>query len=142
MSRPDHVPIVNGVHLSHGTLELRTLARSKRFYKAFLGLTCVRHHEQAQVLASGDQRWFIACVQAGTGVHPQGRENRWFLELHTRKDVDAAHDAAMLYRTEFDIQRIDPVIHTGRGPSFCLQDCDGNWWEIGHRASAVIDTGP
>jgi len=141
MAHPEHVPIVNGIHLSHGTLELRTLARAKRFYKEFLGLTCVRHHEQAQILSSGDQRWFIACVQAGNGVHPQGRENRWFVELYARKDVDAAHDAAMQHQAEFDIQRIDSVIDTGRGPSFCLQDCDGNWWEIGYRTLDVIDTG-
>ena len=142
MSHPEHVPIVNGIHLSHGTLELRVLARSKRFYKTFLGLTCVRHHEQAQILASSDRRWFIACVQAGNGVHPQGRENRWFIALDTRKDVDEALEAALQNRAEFDIQRIDPIIDTGRGPSFCLQDCDGNWWEIGYRESDVIDTGP
>lgn len=129
----EHFPVVNGVHLSHGTLELRTLGRSKRFYRAFLGLACVRHHAQAQVVAAIDYQWFIACVQAGDRVHEQGRENRWFLELKAATDVDEAHAAALQHGPAFDIRQIDAIVHSDGSRSFCLQDCDGNWWEIGSR---------
>ena len=125
-------PIVNGSSMSHGTLECRVLKDSKRFFREFLGLASVRHHEGAVALSSAGYPWAIACVHAGDGVHVQGPENRWGIQLESPEDVDRGHAAALAHRDEYSIRRIEGIEERDGGRFFLLQDADGNWWEIGH----------
>lgn len=129
----EQFPIVNGFNLSHGTLECRKLKDSKQFYREFLGLACVRHHEEAQLISSAGYPWAIVSVQAGEGVRVQGRENRWGVDISSPQEVDEARAAALAHKERYGIRQIDEIVEQDGGRSFSLQDCDGNWWEIEYR---------
>jgi catechol 2,3-dioxygenase-like lactoylglutathione lyase family enzyme len=123
---------------SHGTLGVKDGVRTQRFYKEFLGLNSVRKANGTQYIWLGGE-WIVACLPVPRGPQPQGLENRWALRVATQEEVDAAHDAALAQRDEWDIQEVLPVA-TERGQrSFCLQDLDGNWWEIYHRDTPLYD---
>lgn len=118
------------VCLSHGTLELHDHPETMRFYRDFLGVACERHAKPAMNIFHNGE-WFIACVKAGKGLHPQGPENAWILNMETPEDVDHAHDSAVKYKDLFKIKQILPVEGDAGGMrSFMLQDLDSNWWQF------------
>lgn len=126
----ERFPIVNGFDMSHGTLECHSLRESKQFYREFLGLACVRHHEEAQLISSKSYPWSIVSVQAGDGVHPQGRDYRWGVQVASPGDVDNARATALAHKDQFAIREIEDIVESDGRRSFSLQDRDGNWWEI------------
>jgi catechol 2,3-dioxygenase-like lactoylglutathione lyase family enzyme len=124
---------------SHGTLGLRDAERTQRFYKEFLGLHSVRKSNGTQYVWLGGE-WIIACLPTGKAPREkQGVENRWALQVATPAEVDAAHEAALAQKSAWDIQEVLPVCIEGEVRSFCLQDLDGNWWEIFHRPGHFYD---
>lgn len=132
-------PQIETTGFSHGTLGLRDAERSQHFYKEFLGLHSVRKANGTQYVWLGGE-WIIACLPTGKAPRQkQGIENRWALQVATAAEVDAAYDAARTQATEWDIQQVFPVRVEGEVRSFCLQDLDGNWWEIFHRPGHLYD---
>jgi catechol 2,3-dioxygenase-like lactoylglutathione lyase family enzyme len=123
---------------SHGTLGVRDALRSQRFYKEFLGLNSVRKANGTQYVWLGGE-WIIACLPNAKGPPVQGIENRWGLRVATAHEVDAAHAAALAGQAEWEIRAVQPVAVEDGTRSFCLQDLDGNWWEIYHRPAALYD---
>jgi len=124
---------------SHGTLGVRDAVRTQRFYKEFLGLHSVRKANGTQYVWLGGE-WIIACLP--TGKEPkqkQGIENRWALQVASAAEVEAAHAAALAGQEEWEIGQVLPVRQDGEAHSFCLQDLDGNWWEIYHRPGHLYD---
>lgn len=132
-------PPIETTGFSHGTLGLRDAVCSQRFYKEFLGLHSVRKANGTQYVWLGGE-WIIACLPTGKAPRQkQGIENRWALQVATAAEVDAAYEAAMAQATEWDIQQILPVRVESDVRFFCLQDIDGNWWEIFHRPGHLYD---
>ncbi len=123
---------------SHGTLGVKDAVRTQRFYKEFLGLNSVRKANGTQYAWLGGE-WIIACLPVAKGPPPQGPENRWALAVASAAEVDAAHQAAVAQQAEWDIRQVLPVTDDGDQRGFCLQDLDGNWWEIYHRARPLYD---
>jgi catechol 2,3-dioxygenase-like lactoylglutathione lyase family enzyme len=123
------VPLITPLRLSHGTLECRSLAASRRFYEEFLGLECVQHGPRSMLLRKGGY-WSIVCVESGDKMRPVGIENHWGLELHSPDQVQQAHDLALKHRARYGIAEITEVRVTNGTQRFHLRDRDGNWWEF------------
>jgi len=133
-------PLANTLALTHGTLECENLPKTRRFYKEFLGLSCVREAPRVQfVWREGE--WVLVCASSGQPLFAkQGIENRWGLKLATPAEVDAAHAAAVAEREKWEIREITPIRAEPDGTrGFFLQDLDGNWWEIYHRPGRLFD---
>jgi catechol 2,3-dioxygenase-like lactoylglutathione lyase family enzyme len=123
------VPLVTPLRLSHGTLECRNLAASRRFYEEFLGLDCVQHGPQTMLLRKGGY-WSIVCVAAGDAVRPMGLDNHWGLDLHSPDQVQQAHELALKHQARYGITEVTPGSTSRGNHRFHLCDRDGNWWEF------------
>jgi len=133
-------PTIETTSFSHGTLGVRDAVATQRFYREFLGLNSVRKANGTQYVWLGGE-WIIACLPTGKAPRQlQGVENRWALQVATAAEVDAAHGAAVAQAALWQIREITPVqADDGGTRSFCLQDLDGNWWEICHRPGHLYD---
>lgn len=132
------LPVLNPVCFSHGTLEVKDLPKTQKFYKEFLGISAIRHAPQAMGASKGGD-WFIACVSVGENATPQPYANRWGLDVKTPDEVDAARAAALAQKEQWGIQVITDISYGEGERYFALQDLDGNWWEIIHRDPAKFD---
>jgi catechol 2,3-dioxygenase-like lactoylglutathione lyase family enzyme len=132
------VPLNRPFRLSHGTLECRDLALSRRFYEEFLGLDVVRHSQRSIMLRKGGY-WAVVCVQIGEKAHPVRLLNHWGLDVESRAKVDEAHALAVAHKDEYDIGTITQPGEQHRVYSFYLQDRDGNWWEFQHTDADEYD---
>ena len=121
--------VVKPTILSHGTLECRDLAASRRFYEEFLGLECVRHGQPAMLIRKGGY-WCIVCV--GLGKKPEGTQllNHWGIDVATMEEVDDAYKKAIELKDVYGIQAVTKPGDQHGVYSFYLQDLDGNWREI------------
>ena len=128
-AKPAVDSIVKPLMLSHGTLECRDLAASRRFYEEFLGLECVRHAPPAMLIRKGGY-WCIVCI--GLGKMPEGTQlmNHWGVDVATKEEVDAAHKKAHELKDTYGIRAITKPSDQHGVYSFYMQDLDGNWWEI------------
>ena len=123
--------VVKPYVLSHGTLEVFNLQKSRRFYEEFLGPPMraprqARHgrslrHEIPHRLHRGRQR----------GASLQ-RLNHWGVDVGTRVAVEEAYKNAKALKEKYEIRQItDPVLQHGVY-SFYIEDLDHNWWEVQH----------
>jgi len=130
--------LVRTTLFSHGTMEVRDLARSRRFYEEFLGLECVRHHPSA-LMVRKNQYFAVVAIQVGDKVHPLHVLNHWGVDVASREEVDRAHTLAQEHKDTYGIRRIMPVTDQHGAYSFYLEDLDGNWWEIQHVPAGFHD---
>ena len=121
--------IIETTMLSHGTLECRDLAASRRFYEEFLGLETVFHGARTMLIRKGGY-WCVVCVNRGDKVRPVGPLNHWGVDVASREDVDKAHELAFQHQQTYGIQAVHQTRDQHGVYSFYLQDLDGNWWEI------------
>jgi catechol 2,3-dioxygenase-like lactoylglutathione lyase family enzyme len=132
-------PLIDNIHFSHGTLELRDAEKTQRFYREFLGLHSVHKNKRMQYVWLGGE-WIIACAARGEAMRDrQEIDNRWGLEVATPEEVDAAYKAALAQQAQWGILDVRPITTEGGARAFCLQDMDGNWWEIYHRPGHIYD---
>ena len=122
-------PVVNTTMLSHGTLECRDLAASRRFYEEFLGLETVHHGQRTMMIRKGGY-WGVVCVNRGDKVRAMGPLNHWGVDVASRAEVDAARQKALEYQDTYGIRAIHQARDQHGVYSFYLQDLDGNWWKI------------
>jgi catechol 2,3-dioxygenase-like lactoylglutathione lyase family enzyme len=131
MTTNSATPIVKSTQLSHGTLEIRHFAASRRFYEEFLGLECVRHTKPAMCIRKGSA-WHIICVEVGDKVHPQHIMNHWGIDVASREEVDLAYRAALEHQKTYGIKKVTRPGDQHGAYSFYIEDLDSNWWEIQH----------
>jgi predicted lactoylglutathione lyase len=123
------VPVVKTRLLSHGTMEIKDMAASRKFYTEFLGLDCVRHNKPAMMIRKGGY-WAIVCVQVGEAARPQQVLNHWGLDVGSIEEVDDAHRKALELKDTYGIKKITTPGHQHGAYSFYIEDLDSNWWEI------------
>jgi catechol 2,3-dioxygenase-like lactoylglutathione lyase family enzyme len=117
--------------ISHGTLECRSLAKSRRFYEEFLGLECVVHSPTSMAIRCG-LKFHITAVEVGDALHPGNLLNHWGLDLESRDAVDKAYADIIAEKERYGIAEVKQPTDRHGVYSFYLQDLDGNWWEIQH----------
>ena len=114
--------------LSHGTLESRDLAFSRRFFEEFLGLEVVQTSPISLLIRLGGPNT-IAVV-----FSKQAREmnllNHNGLDVRTQEEVDEAHRTVCAEAEKWRLKKITKP-HLQHGTySFFFWDCDDNCWEI------------
>jgi catechol-2,3-dioxygenase len=135
--KPDNEhSVVKPFLLSHGTLEVRRLSESRRFFTEFLGLECVRHSEQSMHARCGI-KFSIVCVQVGDALRPSTLLNHWGLEVESKEKVEQAYQAALAMKDKYQIGQITQPSYRHGIYAFYLQDLDGNYWEIQYYDGSV-----
>jgi len=114
--------------LSHGTLESRDLALSRRFYEEFLGLEVVQTSPISLLIRLGGPNT-IAVVYTKQ-PHEMNLLNHNGLDVATKEDVDEAHRTVCAGAEQWKLKKITKP-HLQHGTySFFFWDGDDNCWEI------------
>jgi catechol 2,3-dioxygenase-like lactoylglutathione lyase family enzyme len=114
--------------LSHGTLESRDLAFSRRFYEEFLGLEVVQTSPISLLIRLGGPNT-IAVVYSKQ-ARPMNLLNHNGLDVRTKEEVDAAYRTVVEQAESWRLKKIGkPRLQHGTY-SFFFWDADENCWEI------------
>ena len=114
--------------LSHGTLESRDLAFSRRFYEEFLGLEVVQTSPISLLIRLGGPNT-IAVVYSKQ-PHEMNLLNHNGLDVRTQEEVDEAHRTVCAQADRWQLKKITrPHLQHGTY-SFFFWDGDANCWEI------------
>jgi catechol 2,3-dioxygenase-like lactoylglutathione lyase family enzyme len=114
--------------LSHGTLETRDLAFSRKFYEEFLGLDVVQTSPISLLIRLGGPNTIAVVYSKQAGEMTLLNHNG--LDVGTQEEVDEAH---RIVCTEADTWKLKKITkpHLQHGTySFFFWDADGNCWEI------------
>ena len=114
--------------LSHGTLESRDLAFSRRFYEEFLGLEVVQTSPISLLIRLGGPNT-IAVVHSKQ-AHEMNLLNHNGLDVRSQEEVDEAHRIVCAEADKWGLKKITKP-HLQHGTySFFFWDADDNCWEI------------
>jgi catechol 2,3-dioxygenase-like lactoylglutathione lyase family enzyme len=114
--------------LSHGTLESRDLAFSRKFYEEFLGLEVVQTSPISLLIRLGGPNT-IAVVYSKQ-ANEMTLLNHNGLDVGTKEEVDEAHRIVCAEADAWKLKKITKP-HLQHGTySFFFWDADGNCWEI------------
>ena len=128
MQRENPKPALKLRFLSHGTLESRDLAFSRRFYEEFLGLEVVQTSPISLLIRLGGPNT-IAVVYSKQ-PHEMNLLNHNGLDVRTQEEVDEAHRTVCAQAHRWKLKKITrPHLQHGTY-SFFFWDGDDNCWEI------------
>jgi catechol 2,3-dioxygenase-like lactoylglutathione lyase family enzyme len=114
--------------LSHGTLESRDLAFSRRFYEGFLGLEVVQTSPVSLLIRLGGRNTIAVVYSKNVGGMNLLNHNG--LDVRTREEVDEAHRVVCAQAGQWHLKNITKP-HLQHGTySFFFWDGDDNCWEI------------
>ncbi|WP_405641003.1 VOC family protein [Streptomyces uncialis] len=128
--RSTKTPLLKTKFLSHGTLECRDIAASRRFYEEVLGLEVVQQAPMALLVRLGSDHCYAAVETPGEGEMPLMNHNG--LDVASDEEVRQAHETLHEVKDEYGIRQITKPVRQHGTYAFFLQDLDGNWWEICH----------
>lgn len=121
-------PLLKLNFISHGTLEVRDLQASRRFYEEVMGFEVIQRAPVALLLRlGGDHTYVVVETPSSQGM---GLFNHNGVDVSTEEDVRAAYEALASVQDEYGIQRIEKPCWQHGVFSFFFADPDGNWWEI------------
>ena len=115
--------------MSHGTMAVKNMAASRRFYEEFLGLQCAQHGSTSMAVRCGI-KFHVVCIQMGPHAPPAGLHNHWGMDVPTPADVDAAHEAALSVKDQYGLKLVTKPLQQHGAYSFYVEDMDSNFWEI------------
>lgn len=121
--------VITPYTMSHGTLAVRDLVATRRFYEDFLGMRCVQHASTSMVVRCG-VKFHIVCLQLGEHAPPAGRHNHWGLDVESEEEVQIAHEKAQVVKDDYGIKSITTPVKQHGAYSFYIEDLDSNFWEI------------
>ena len=114
--------------LSHGTLESRDLAFSRKFYEEFLGFEVVQTSPISLLVRLGGNHTYA--VVYSKRPSEMNLLNHNGMDVRTKEDVDAAYGVVLAQAEKWKLTKISkPVLQHGTY-SFYFWDADGNSWEI------------
>ncbi len=126
--RDKPAPALKLYFLSHGTLESRDLAFSRRFYEEFLGLEVVQTSPISLLIRLGGPNTIAVVYSKNVGSMNLLNHNG--LDVRTQEEVDEAHRVVCARADEWRLKKISKP-HLQHGTySFFFWDCDDNCWEI------------
>ncbi|MCZ8171785.1 MAG: VOC family protein, partial [Brevundimonas sp.] len=116
--------------ISHGTLEVRDVDRTREFYEEFFGFETVRTSKVSLWVRLGGEHIYVA-VKAPPGekaVMPFLYHNG--IDVESDAEVDEAHAIVMRDAEKWGLHDITkPAVQHGTY-SFYFRDMDENFWEI------------
>jgi len=114
--------------LSHGTLESRDLAFSRRFYEEFLGLEVVQTSPISLLIRLGGPNTIAVVYSKNVGEMNLLNHNG--LDVRSQEEVDEAHRIVCAQAEQWHLKKISKP-HPQHGTySFFFWDGDDNCWEI------------
>jgi catechol 2,3-dioxygenase-like lactoylglutathione lyase family enzyme len=114
--------------LSHGTLESRDLAFSRRFYEEFLGLEVVQTSPISLLIRLGGPNTIAVVYSKNVGEMNLLNHNG--LDVRTKDEVDQAYRMVCAEAETWQLKKITKP-HLQHGTySFFFWDGDDNCWEI------------
>ena len=114
--------------LSHGTLESRDLAASRKFYEEFLGFDVVQTSPISLLVRLGGNHTYAVVFSKKPAEMNLLNHNG--LDVGTREEVDEAHRIVCAQAEEWRLKKISKP-HLQHGTySFFFWDGDDNCWEI------------
>ena len=114
--------------LSHGTLESRDLAFSRRFYEEFLGLEVVQTSPISLLIRLGGPNTIAVVYSKNVGGMNLLNHNG--LDVRSQEEVDEAHRIVSAQAERWHLKKISKP-HLQHGTySFFFWDGDDNCWEI------------
>lgn len=121
-------PTVKLKFLSHGTLECRDLAFTRKFYEEFLGFEVVQTSDVSIWLRLGGAHSY-ACIQTGR-KDAMGMFGHNGIDVETDEQVDEVHRLVVRDAAIWKLHKITkPRLQHG-AYSFYFWDADDNCWEI------------
>jgi catechol 2,3-dioxygenase-like lactoylglutathione lyase family enzyme len=121
-------PALKLAFLSHGTLESRDLAFSRRFYEEFLGLEIVQTSPISLLVRLGGANTIAVVYSKNVGEMNLLNHNG--LDVRTKEEVDEAHRTVCAQAATWKLKKITKP-HLQHGTySFFFWDGDDNCWEI------------
>jgi catechol 2,3-dioxygenase-like lactoylglutathione lyase family enzyme len=121
-------PLLDIKFLSHGTLEVADLQRSRRFYEEVLGFDVIQNSPVSMMLRKGGDHVYVAvCTPKPQGM---GLMNHNGLDVGSMEEVDKAHQLLESVKDEYGIRKIQRPHKQHGAYAFYFEDLDGNWWEI------------
>src|SRR5258708_21350078 len=115
-------PALNLNFLSHGTLESRDLAFSRRFYEEFLGLEVVQTSPISLLVRLGGPNTIAVVYSKHVGEMNLLNHNG--LDVLTKHEVDVAHQTACAEAEKWKLKKISkPHLQHGTS-SFFFWYCD------------------
>ncbi|WP_432989852.1 VOC family protein [Dactylosporangium sp. CA-233914] len=129
--RSTQEPLLKTRFLSHGTLECRNIAATRRFYEEVLGLEVAQQGPMSLFIRLGSNHCY-AVVETPDSKEEMPLLNHNGLDLSSEEEVRAAHEALQKVKDEYGIKKFTKPIRQHGTYSFYMQDLDGNWWEICH----------
>ena len=121
--------------LSHGTLESRDLAFSRRFYEQFLGLEVLQTSPISLLIRLGGPNTIAVVYSKNVGGMNLLNHNG--LDVRTREEVDEAHRIVCAQAAEWRFKKISKP-HRQHGTYSFFWDGDDNCWEILTNRKAAI----
>jgi predicted lactoylglutathione lyase len=114
--------------LSHGTLDSRDLAFSRKFYEEFLGLEVAQTSPISLMIRLGGDH--VIAVVLSKKVEVMDLLNHNGLDVETKEEVDEAHRITTEQAEQWKLTKITrPALQHGTY-SFFFWDADDNCWEI------------
>jgi len=130
--RSTKTPLLKTGILNHGTLHVRDIAKSRRFYEEVLGIECIQTSPLSLMIRKGTAHVY-AVVEQPAGIHPpMTMLNHNGFEVGSLGEVEAAHELIATIKEEYGIKKVMPISHMHGDASFYFMDQDDNWWEIVH----------
>ncbi len=121
--------VVHPYVLSHGTLAVKSLTKSREFYENFLGLTCVQHGMSSMAVRCG-MKFHVICLQLGDHTTPAGLHNHWGVDVRSEEEVNKAYEAALHDRDRYEFKGVTKPVKQHGTYSFYIEDRDSNFWEV------------
>lgn len=122
-------PALNLRFLSHGTLDVKIIANSRKFYEEFLGLECMQTSDISLIFRLGGYHVYAA-VESGAKTSKMPFLYHNGLDVESDAEVDKCHGIVVAETEKWGLHGVTrPRVQHGTY-SFYFWDMDDNCWEI------------
>src|SRR5687768_3852636 len=90
--------------LTHGTLEIRDVQESMRFYRDFLGMEVIQHVPFGCRISLGGP-WYIVCLEVKR-EHDMSMQNHFGFDCATKEEVDAWYERALAEQETYGLVEV------------------------------------
>ena len=123
-------PALNLTFISHGTLDVKDIGKSRRFYEEFMGFETVLTSKISMWVRLGGEHVYVAVkAPPGEGVKMPFLNHNG-VDVSTDEQVDEAYKVVLRDAEKWGLHDItEPIVQHG-SYSFYFRDLDENYWEV------------